>query len=286
MGTASMVWMAGIAAAVFAFSQAAPSIGAQPGSETSQNSLSTVQDMGHLAMEEAGSRSPDEPTASQLFDIQKAAFFAVLQAELLNVDRQYLASPNLINCGFPQMEDDAPRSERFAFDMAYIESELRLHRYPASLWKPAIRNHEQSILQEFEKNHVDRVFPEHEVFARELSRLLNRQRPKSLPKVEAVGECGAGEDIYILKSQPTPISLRINSRWATLVCIGQGITPYDTEKCRGWRAYRTPTKLPMVGLYTFQATWPDGRITRGELDVSDAELAKEINITPEGVVYE
>ncbi|MBU0876736.1 MAG: hypothetical protein KKB61_12370 [Alphaproteobacteria bacterium] len=239
-----------------------------------------------MAMEEAGSRSQDEPTASQLFNVQKAAFFAVLQAELVNVDRQYLTSPDLINCGFPQMEDDAPRSERFAFDMAYIESELSLYRYPASLWKPAVRSHEQSIMQAFEKTHDDRVFPEHDEFARELSRLLNRERPASLPEVEAVGECGAGEDIYTLKSEPTPISLQINSRWATLVCIGQGITPYDPAKCRGWRAYRTPTKLPMVGLYTFQATWPDGRISRGELDVSDAELAKEISITPEGVVYE
>jgi hypothetical protein len=89
-----------------------------------------------------------------------------------------------------------------------------------------------------------------------------RRRP-DLPAVEARGECGAGEQPFLIRSAPAGAKIWLATRFGYNLCTVRRIDGWDRDRCPRWSEMDPSVPAALSGTYMYQAKWPDGRTARG-----------------------
>jgi hypothetical protein len=99
-----------------------------------------------------------------------------------------------------------------------------------------------------------------------LAQALDDQRQRvnpDLPPIEARGECGAGEQPFLIRSAPVGAKVWLATRFAYNLCTVRRIDGWDRDRCRRWSEMDPAVPAALSGTYMYQARWPDGRMARG-----------------------
>ncbi|HYJ83244.1 MAG TPA: hypothetical protein VEW26_10430 [Allosphingosinicella sp.] len=105
----------------------------------------------------------------------------------------------------------------------------------------------------------------------------------NLPKVVALGECGAGESDFIFKLQPVDGKAWVVNRFGFEVCKAKGLDPWDRDRCKRWDEVDPDRPMALAGTYVYQARWRNGAVGRGtkRLEPGDGETAAVVTIRPD-----
>lgn len=105
---------------------------------------------------------------------------------------------------------------------------------------------------------------------RELAQLalrLDESRKKyqpKLPPVEVRGECGAGEQPFIIKSNPEGARIWFATHFAYNLCNIRYGDGWDRNRCDRWTEMDPKVPSALSGTYKYQARWPNGKTGRGD----------------------
>jgi hypothetical protein len=167
-----------------------------------------------------------------------------------------------------------------------VAREIAKHRhylsqlYPPAVWEEPLRDYEKKSIELTLRmppppDWSDAERPENPLYDQwesqrwklkeELAGALenNRQRlePGEIP-VTVGGECGAGEQPYLVKTEPADGRLWVTTKFSFDLCRARKLDPWNTEACR-WTELSPTEPAYLAGRYVYQAQWRDGARRRG-----------------------
>lgn len=183
------------------------------------------------------------------------------------------------------LSPDEENRERLARRSVMLERDLRVVGYDAATISDPMREYQLRMLALIADSKVppEPTLPDYydahfigdenrgpgERSMRELAHLAlaldeSRQRLQpDLPPVEARGECGAGEQPFLIRSEPAGAKVWIATRFAYSLCNARHIDGWDRVRCPRWSEMDPAVPAALSGTYMYQARWPDGRQVRG-----------------------
>jgi hypothetical protein len=99
----------------------------------------------------------------------------------------------------------------------------------------------------------------------QLAAALEQRRQRLAPaaaKVAIGGECGAGEQPYIVKTQPVDGRLWMTTKFSFDLCRARKQDPWDLTSCR-WTELAPDKEAYLSGRYVYLAKWRNGAARRG-----------------------
>ncbi|EFF75499.1 hypothetical protein [Achromobacter piechaudii] len=95
---------------------------------------------------------------------------------------------------------------------------------------------------------------------------LPQSQQQAVPSFSYMPECGAGEQLFVVKSDPPGAKIRIISDFDWLLCREIGRNPWDPNDCLGWSLI-VKEENSLIGRYRYQAEWSNGKISRNVVEV-------------------
>lgn len=153
--------------------------------------------------------------------------------------------------------------------------------YPAAVYAAALSDYERRAIEHHsleppprppEGDYESAVYLEYQEWdsrdwklKEELAKSIEARRKELAPNAMAVepgGGCGAGEQPYLVKTQPANGRLWVATKFAFDLCRARKLDPWDTDSCR-WTELAPDKEAFLSGRYAYQARWPDGKQARG-----------------------
>ncbi len=95
---------------------------------------------------------------------------------------------------------------------------------------------------------------------------LPKSQQQAVPAFFYMPECGAGEQSFVVKSDPPGAKIRIISDFDWLLCREIGRDPWDPNDCLGWSLI-VKKENSLIGRYRYQAEWRNGKISKDVIEV-------------------
>jgi hypothetical protein len=98
-----------------------------------------------------------------------------------------------------------------------------------------------------------------------LANAIEERRRRLAPKARATivgGECGAGEQPFIVKTNPADGRVWLTTKFSFDLCRARKLDPWNVEACR-WTELSPEKESYLSGRYVYLAQWPGGGQRRG-----------------------
>jgi hypothetical protein len=166
------------------------------------------------------------------------------------------------------------RAAELAYDVLYMQGEIKQAGYPWSLWEPEIQAYEQTHLRNIRTFEVMWFSAagsrDKQAIAAKLNKYRQQHPTERLQRIMAGAEgCGAGEvDVRLVTAPKAQRVQYINSIKYDL-CASQGLNPRGTD-CNHWVDYTAGNGgALMSGRYSVRVIWSDGTTDYRDLNVDD-----------------
>jgi hypothetical protein len=239
-------------------------------------------------------------TVESVFDSYPEYVCDLTPEECAEEDRWIAEQPmEVFDCGYADGIDAAlegdtglPMSTEGLITLAktvyYVESAGSGNGYPESTWKPELERHVQHqlhLIAAARKLEADdgiggaygsdlmwslTEYPIHIVHDMDVYR---RNVNPSLERLVPMDGCGAGETDLIVRTSPEAKKVRMLPGFLGSVCR---LDPRaHIAECKYWTDVNLNESRGASGIYEYEATWPDGKVTYGRVDVDSIALAAE-----------
>ena len=180
---------------------------------------------------------------------------------------------------------DAREQERESLARRVAKHEFQLGQvYDRALFEEPLRDYERQMLAWIEDSPATR--PETSGFdveenrpeqlLRGLARALEERRLRVEPTAAPIaygGDCGAGEQPYIVQSDPDGGRIWLTTKFSFDLCGVRRRDQWDVNQCR-WTELGPDQEAYLSGRYVYQASWPGGERGRG-VRTFDGQVARE-----------
>lgn len=242
------------------------------------------------------------PDKAQEFEIKREAFHGLWPESDFAVVPGYEASYTLYHCTGPTdvLGKEAVSQNDFtavlAMDIAFLQRGLETTGAPRDVWQPLVEKFVADALAN--DNLLSPAAEEayrvkYQGFLEQMTADLNRdivRHPAKWPKnmkvrYDPMTGCGGGIGKYFGIDLSQKGDLFVISRWSSLVCEGQKISPFDRSKCRGWKPVGVPSTEPFRGDLIYSVNWETGKVSSGVLDLAKRPNISQVVISPGGPAY-
>lgn len=210
------------------------------------------------------------------------------------------------DCGgliyFGEAESELDNLVHFAYEYYRIQSTLTRAGVPEYAWRPVIDEFARHVIADEALGTArlrewveagsgiipDRPEPasegeSYDYLARIAEDIQSNWKNTSRKIHPGANECGAGEDLIEISTEPVGGSVLLISHFRKLVCEGKGIDPFDTRRCRGWRQVADGSVASVIGDYFYVVRWPGGATARGMIGFDDRRFENAVTITRTGL---
>lgn len=164
------------------------------------------------------------------------------------------------------------RAAELAYDVLYMQAQIKHAGYPSSLWQPEIEAYEQQHLRNirtFRLQHLaETASADKQALAAKLNNYRKQHPELRLRRIMAgAGGCGDGEVGVRLVTTPQAQRVEYINAIKYNLCASQGLDP-KAAACTHWVDYPGGSDgANMSGRYVVRVTWSDGTTTYRNLPV-------------------